>query len=68
MPLITRLPTTADVELDFWRELAEIEAESMGWLALGSGCYLHAGDDPAEILVVGSVSANLAGSNLLWVY
>jgi len=27
-----------DIEADFWSELAEIEAESMGWTPLEPGC------------------------------
>jgi hypothetical protein len=68
MPPITGHPTTADIEDDFWRELAEMDAESIGWLALAEGCYLHTCADSAEILIVGSASANMAGSNVLWVY
>lgn len=56
----------ADIEADFWRELADIEAEAIGWLPLGEGCYLHTGNDSAEILIVGSASASLAGLNVLW--
>jgi hypothetical protein len=58
----------ADIEAEFWRELAEIEAESIGWLPLGEGCHLHTGNDSAEILIVGTASASLAGHNVLWVY
>jgi hypothetical protein len=57
----------ADIEAEFWRELAEIEAESIGWLPLGEGCYLHTGNDSAEILIVGTASASLADLNMLWV-
>jgi hypothetical protein len=57
----------ADIEAEFWRELAEIEAESIGWLPLGEGCYLHTGNDSAEILIVGTASASLAELNMLWV-
>ena len=59
---------TADIEAEFWRELAEIEAESIGWVPLGDGCYLHTGTDPTEIVIVGSANAGMAGSNVLWVY
>lgn len=47
--------TTAEaIEADFWRELKEIEAESIGWLPLAPGAYLHVGDPNAtEVLVVG---------------
>jgi hypothetical protein len=57
----------ADIEAEFKRELADIEAESIGWLPLGEGCYLHTGNDSAEILIVGTASASLAGLNMLWV-
>jgi hypothetical protein len=57
----------ADIEAEFCRELADIEAESIGWLPLGEGCYLHTGSDSAEILIVGTASASLAGLNMLWV-
>ena len=57
----------ADIEAEFKRELADIEAESIGWLPLGEGCYLHTGSDSAEILIVGTASASLAGLNMLWV-
>jgi hypothetical protein len=43
-----------EIEADFWRELAEIEAESLGWLPLEPGAYLHISDETAtEVLVVG---------------
>ncbi len=43
-----------NTEADFLRELAEIEAESMGWTPLEDGVYLHVEDDQAtEVLVVG---------------
>ena len=43
-----------DIEADFQRELAEIEAESFGWTLLEPGVYLHVGDANAtEVLVVG---------------
>lgn len=60
-------PKTTQVEVDFWRELAEIDAESIGWIALDDGCYLHAGSDHLVIEVVGQASASMATSNVLWV-
>jgi prepilin-type processing-associated H-X9-DG protein len=59
---------TADIEADFWRELAEIETESMGWVPLGEGCYLHTGTDPTEVLIVGSANIGMADSHVLWFY
>ncbi len=45
---------TPELEADFWRELAEIEAESMDWQPLDPGAYLHVSDENAtEVLVVG---------------
>jgi len=67
MQPITGPAYTADIETDFWRELAEIEAEAIGWLALDEGCYLHAGTQASEVLIVGIASASLAGQNVLWV-
>jgi hypothetical protein len=58
----------ADIEAEFWRELADIEAEAIGWLALDEGCYLHTGTQASEVLIVGTASASLAGHNVLWVY
>ena len=42
------------IEVDFLRELLEIQAESIGWIPLEEGVYLHEGDENAtEVLVVG---------------
>jgi len=51
-------------------ELDAIEAESIGWLPLGDGAYLHVGDPDEEetvITVVGVPDASMAGMNVLWV-
>ncbi len=57
------------VEADFQRELAEIEAESMGWIPLDEGVYLHVSDANAtEVLVVGLARADMQTANLLWLY
>lgn len=46
--------SAADIEADFWRELAAIEAEAIGWQPLEPGAYLHVSDENAvEVLVVG---------------
>lgn len=57
------LPDIAD-------DLAAIAAESLGWIPLESGAYLHlgapaTGDAPLVIDVVGSITADMAGSNVL---
>jgi hypothetical protein len=51
-------------------ELDAIKAESIGWLPLGQGAYLHHGDPQATnedsvIQVVGIPDASLAGMNVL---
>lgn len=51
-------------------ELTAIEAESIGWLPLGDGTYLHVGDPDEEetvITVVGVPDAEMAGMNVLLV-
>ena len=49
------------IEADFLRELAEIEAESIGWQPLEPGAYLHVEDDQAtEVLIVGIPQAGAA--------
>ena len=57
-------------EADFQRELAEVEAESIGWIALGEEAYLHVGDPDEEetvITVVGVPDASMAGMDVLLV-
>ncbi len=50
-----------DIEADFWRELALLEAESLGWTPLEPGVYLHVSDTNAtEVLVVGMPQAGAA--------
>ena len=50
-----------DIEAEFWRELAEIESESIGWMPLEEGVYLHVSDEQAtEVLVVGVPQAGAA--------
>ena len=41
------------IEQDFWAELAQIQAESIGWIPLDEGAYLHVGSDASVIQVVG---------------
>ena len=52
-------------EEDFWVELAQIQAESIGWIPLDEGAYLHVGSDAPVIQVVGVVKEEMAGSNVL---
>ncbi len=55
------------IEQDFWLELAQIHAESIGWIPLDDGAYLHVGSDAAPVIqVVGIAKAEMAASNVLW--
>ena len=55
------------IEADFLRELLEIEAESIGWIPLEEGVYLHVSDENAtEVLIVGIARADMQSSNVLW--
>ena len=52
---------TPELEAEFLRELAELEAESIGWQPLEPGAYLHVSDEDAtEVLVVGVPQAGAA--------
>jgi hypothetical protein len=59
-------PSPDQIEADFWRELAEIEAESIGWLPLAPGCYMHVGSEAPVVEVVGMATAAMIGTNVLW--
>ena len=52
---------------DFLRELAEIEAESMGWIPLDEGAYLHLGSEDGVVEIVGLADAGMAEANVLWI-
>lgn len=42
------------IATDFWAELAQLQAESIGWVPLEAGVYLHVSDEDAtQVLVVG---------------
>ena len=49
------------IEPDFSAELAQIQVESIGWIPLEEGVYLHVSDENAtEVLVVGVPRAGAA--------
>ena len=50
-------PSYDKIQNDFLRKLAEIEAESMGWLPLEDGV----------VEIVGLADAGMAGVNVLWI-
>ena len=54
------------IEEDFWLELAQIQAESIGWISLDEGAYLHIGADDAVIQIVGVAKEEMASNNVLW--
>ena len=61
---------TPELQADFLRDLAELEAESIGWLPLGDAAYLHLGKPEEEeivITVVGVPEVGMAGMNVLLV-
>ena len=58
---------STNIDLDFLRELAEIETESMGWIPLDEGAYLHVGSEDGVVDIVGLADAGMAGANVLWV-
>jgi hypothetical protein len=51
---------------DFLTELAQIQAESIGWIPLEEGAYLHKGSDDSVIQVVGLPTPEMSDSNILW--
>jgi hypothetical protein len=77
-PQPTAQKPEADIEADFWRELqaieatnnremAEIEAESMGWTELAPGTYLHTANEQATVIdIVGIATSSMAADNVVW--
>ena len=52
--------------VDFKLELQEIAAESIGWIPLQVGAYLHVGSDETEIIdVVGIPTSGMQGLTVL---
>ena len=60
-------PSYDQIQNDLLRELAEIEIESMGWIPLDEGAYLHVGSEDGVVEIVGLAGAGMAGANVLWV-
>lgn len=60
------------IEADFWAELAQLQAESIGWMPLDEGAYLHIGSDSSAntsvIEVVGLPRSEMQGVSVLWVF
>ncbi len=54
------------IESDFGAELAQIQAESIGWISLEQSAHLHVGSDAPVIQVVGQPGPEMSDSNILW--
>ena len=58
------------IEANLWAELAQIQAESTGWIPLEEGAYLHVGShessDNTAIEVFGLPKSEMQGSRDLW--
>jgi len=52
---------------NFEQELAEIAAESIGWLPLEGGAYLHVSSEGKEdrVVITGLPDAGMDGENVL---
>ena len=51
----------SSTDSDFSAELAQIQVESIGWIPLEQGVYLHVSNENAtEVLVVGVPQAGVA--------
>ena len=52
---------------NFESEIQALEAESMGWVYLYEGAYLHEGSDKSGVIqVVGIAQPSMSESNILW--
>ena len=56
---------------DFLEEFKAIQAESLGWIPLAQGVYLHCpaqtdAEQVAVVHVVGQADASMANSHVLW--
>ncbi len=56
------------IEAEFWAELAQIQAESIGWIPLDEAAYLHIGSDTTVIEIVGIPKPEMQGSSVLWLF
>ena len=57
------------IETDFLAELAKLKAESLGWIPLEDGAYLHvSSEDVTEVLVVGVPQVGAAVLLVGWLW
>ena len=51
----------------FESDIQALEAESMGWVYLSEGAYLHEGSDKSGVIqVIGIAQPDMSESNILW--
>jgi hypothetical protein len=62
----------SSIEADFWAELAQIQAEPIGWIPLDEGAYLHLAfdeySDNKVIEVAGIPKLDMQSSSVLWLF
>ena len=52
---------------NFESDIQALEVESMGWVYLSEGAYLHEGSDKSGVVqVVGIAQPSMSESNILW--
>ena len=52
---------------NFQSDIQALEVESMGWVYLSEGAYLHEGSDGSGVIqVVGVAHPSMSESNVLW--
>jgi hypothetical protein len=56
-----------NTQADLLLELKAIEGESLGWIPLDEGAYLHLGSEDGVVEIVGLADAGMAGANVLWI-
>lgn len=55
----------SSIESDFQTDLEQIQAESIGWIPLEEGAYLHVGSDDTEVVITVQATTAMAGANVL---
>lgn len=50
-------------------EIQTLESESMGWVYLSEGAYIHEGSNKSGVIqVVGIAQPSMSESNILWLF
>jgi hypothetical protein len=53
------------IEEDFWAELAQIQAKSIGFIPLSEDAYLHVGSDKLVIQIAEVAKQEMIANNVL---